>query len=45
MPDDLTKLGEEIIELSSAWPGTGLDKVGEFASDLGKALRPSDEDS
>lgn len=46
MPEnDLVKLGEEIIELSAAWPGTGLDKVGEFARDLGNALAASDEDS
>ncbi|GAB2819023.1 hypothetical protein [Lentzea nigeriaca] len=46
MPEeDLIKLGEEIIELSTAWPGTGLEKVGEFARDLGNALPGSDEDS
>lgn len=43
--EKLVKLGEEIIELSSAWPGAGLEKVGEFARDLGNALRSSDEDS
>ena len=47
MPDNekLVQLGEEIIELASAWPGTGLEKVGEFDRDLGNALPPSDEDS
>lgn len=45
-PDqELVKLGEEIIELSAAWPGTGLEKVGEFARDLGAALAASDENS
>ncbi|WP_434439392.1 hypothetical protein [Lentzea sp. E54] len=44
MPEtDLVKLGEEIIELATAWPGTDLDKAGEFARDLGSALL-SDED-
>lgn len=43
MPEeDLVKLGEDIIELAAAWPGTGLEKVGEFARDLGLAL--TDED-
>ncbi|MCP2249405.1 hypothetical protein [Lentzea aerocolonigenes] len=32
MPEpDLVKLGEEIIALRAAWPGTGLEEVGEFA--------------
>lgn len=44
-PSELAKLSEEIIELSAAWPGTGLDKVGEFARDLGNALSPSPEDN
>jgi hypothetical protein len=44
MPEkDLVKLGEEIIELSTAWPGTGLEKVGEFARDLGTALLAEDK--
>ena len=44
MPEpDLVKLGEEIIELSAAWPGTGLEKVGEFARDLGHALSHEDD--
>ncbi|MET9625903.1 hypothetical protein ABZX92_00440 [Lentzea sp. NPDC006480] len=44
MPEkDLVKLGEEIIELSTAWPGTGLEKVGEFARDLGNVLLPEDK--
>lgn len=44
MPEeDLVKLGEEIIELSTAWPGTGLEKVGEFARDLGIALADEDK--
>ncbi|PWK89444.1 hypothetical protein C8D88_102717 [Lentzea atacamensis] len=40
---DIVTLGEEIIELSMARPGTGLEKVGEFARDLGNALAAADE--
>ncbi|SMD23979.1 hypothetical protein [Lentzea albidocapillata] len=44
-PDpDLVKLSEEIIELSTAWLGTGLDKVGEFARDPGTALPSAKDD-
>ncbi|WP_156213243.1 hypothetical protein [Lentzea aerocolonigenes] len=42
-PSNLVQLGEEIIELSSAWPDTGLEKVGEFARDLGNALLADDQ--
>lgn len=41
-PSELARLGSEIIELSAAWPDTGLDKVGEFACDLGNALTSED---
>jgi hypothetical protein len=45
MPDnDLTKIGEEIIELATAWPGAGLEKVGEFARDLSNLLQSGEDD-
>jgi hypothetical protein len=45
MPDnDLTKIGEEIIELAPAWPGAGLEKVGKFARDLGHLLDAAEDD-
>jgi hypothetical protein len=44
MPDDdLVLIGEELIELSAAFPGCGLDAVGEFARDLGNYLRSTED--
>lgn len=39
MPDEeLIKIGQDIVELSSAFPDCGLDELGEFAAELGRML-------
>jgi hypothetical protein len=36
--EELADLGADIVELAAAWPGTGLDSVGEFATRLSEHL-------